>query len=60
MSNETQVTDHDLRAVEHLKAASARIQAELGKVSVGQEEVVEQTLISIFTRNCCKPPSTSP
>src|SRR5882757_7534549 len=51
MSNESPVADHDLQAVEHLKAASANIRAELGKVIVGQEEVVEQTLISIFTRS---------
>src|ERR1051325_3575965 len=51
MSNESPVADQDLQAVEHLKAASARIKAELGKVIVGQEEVVEQTLISIFTRS---------
>src|SRR6266498_3506074 len=46
-----QVADMDLQAVEHLKAASAKMRAELGKVIVGQEEVVEQTLIAIFTRS---------
>src|SRR4051812_41517633 len=51
MSNEIQVTDQDLQSVEHLKEAAARIKSELGKVIVGQEEVVEQTLISIFTRS---------
>src|SRR5204863_4816212 len=34
-----------------LKAESARIKTELAKVIVGQEEVVEQTLIAIFTRS---------
>src|ERR1051325_10570048 len=51
MSNESAATDQDLQAVAHLKTASARIKSELGKVIVGQEEVVEQTLISIFTRS---------
>src|SRR5512138_3352813 len=46
-----QVNDSDLQAVEHLKAASAKIKTELGKVIVGQEEVVEQALIAIFTRS---------
>src|SRR5512138_2151672 len=46
-----QVNDQDLQAVEHLKSASARIKGELRKVIVGQEEVVEQALIAIFTRS---------
>src|SRR5881392_619164 len=51
MSNEASTADQDLQAVEHLKEASARIRTELGKVIIGQDEVVEQTLISIFTRS---------
>src|SRR5215211_6010798 len=51
MSNESSAADQDLEAVEHLKSAAARIKSELGKVIIGQEEVVEQTLISIFTRS---------
>src|SRR5436190_2404779 len=51
MSNEAPTADQDLQAVEHLKEASARIRTELGKVIIGQDEVVEQTLISIFTRS---------
>ena len=50
MSNDSSVTDQDLQSVERLKAGSAKIKSELGKVIVGQEEVVEQALISIFTR----------
>src|SRR3954454_8174540 len=45
------VTDKDLQAVQDLKAACARIKAELGKVIVGQEQVVDQVLISILTRS---------
>src|SRR4051794_780494 len=45
------VTDKDLQAVQGLKAACAKIKAELGKVIVGQEQVVDQVLISILTRS---------
>ena len=41
----------DLQAIEQIKASSARIKAELSKVIVGQEAVVDQVLISIFTRS---------
>src|SRR6186997_3245565 len=41
----------DLQAVQQLKAACARIKAELGKVIVGQEQVVDQVLIAILTRS---------
>jgi len=50
-AGDTQVADQDLQALEHLKGASARIKSELAKVIVGQDEVVEQVLISIFTRS---------
>jgi MoxR-like ATPase len=48
---EPQVADHDLAAVERLKAASAKIKTELSKVIVGQDEVIDQALIAIFTRS---------
>jgi MoxR-like ATPase len=44
-------TDADVKAVEELKASCARIKAELGKVIVGQNEVVEEVLIAILTRS---------
>ena len=53
-TNEASATgagDQDLQALEKLKAATAAIKAELGKVIVGQEDVVEEALISIFTRS---------
>ena len=43
--------DQDLQALEKLKAATAAIKAELGKVIVGQEDVVDEALIAIFTRS---------
>src|SRR5258706_10942981 len=47
----TKPSDQDLKAVEGLKAACAKIKGELGKVIVGQELVVDQVLISILTRS---------
>src|SRR5690349_2766466 len=47
----TSPSDSDLKAVESLKNACARIKAELGKVIVGQEAVVEEVLIAILTRS---------
>ena len=40
----------DLETVEKLRQSYDRIRAELGKVIVGQDEVLEQILISIFAR----------
>jgi MoxR-like ATPase len=44
-------SDPDLQAVENLKASAARVRAELAKVIVGQNEVIDQVLVSIFTRS---------
>jgi len=44
----TQHTASDLQAVEQLKSARERILAELRKVIVGQDEVVEQLLTALF------------
>ena len=45
------MTEHDVAAVEQLKEARAEIRAELSKVIIGQNDVVDQTLISIFTKS---------
>jgi MoxR-like ATPase len=50
-ADKPQTADQDLEAVQHLKGACAKIKAELGKVIVGQEEVVDQVLIAILTRS---------
>src|SRR5437899_10108583 len=44
-------TETDVQAVENLKMARAAIKAELSKVIVGQEQVIDEILISIFTRS---------
>ena len=41
----------DVEAAEQLRASCDRIRAELGKVIVGQDVVVEQVLIAILTRS---------
>ncbi len=43
----------DLRAVEMLREKYERIRGELSKVIVGQDEVVEQILVCIFSRGHC-------
>ncbi|MEX2168807.1 MAG: MoxR family ATPase [Pirellulales bacterium] len=43
----------DLAAIERLGRASDSISAELSKVIVGQQEVIEQLLIALFARGHC-------
>ncbi len=47
------VPSDDVRAVQQLHEAYQRILAELGKVIVGQEAVIEQILIGLFARGHC-------
>ncbi len=44
-------SNQDLQAVENLKSSAARVRAELAKVIVGQNEVIDQVLVAIFTRS---------
>ncbi len=45
--------DHDLATVELLRERYRAVRAELQKVIVGQDEVIEQILVSIFARGHC-------
>jgi MoxR-like ATPase len=45
------VSQSDLQAIENLKTARSTIKAELSKVIVGQEQVIDEILISIFTKS---------
>ncbi len=45
------MADQDLEAVQHLKSSCAKLKAELRKVIVGQDDVIEQVLIAILTRS---------
>jgi len=46
-------TKSDLTAVENLNAAYNKIKAEIGKVIIGQEQVIEQLLISLLSAGHC-------
>jgi MoxR-like ATPase len=52
-TRQTTPTTDDLQALARLRDAHARIRAELGKVIVGQEEVVGDLLIAIFSGGHC-------
>jgi MoxR-like ATPase len=45
--------DDDVQAVNRLNEAYRRITAELGKVIVGQQRVIEELMISMFARGHC-------
>ena len=49
----TDTTAADKQTVEHLISSRAKIRAELSKVIVGQNEVVEQLLIALFAGGHC-------
>jgi len=51
MPTESTVESADPSAVEKLKDSAERVRSELGKVIIGQDEVIDQVLIAIFTRN---------
>src|SRR3954467_6426477 len=53
MADTTAPAPDDLQALENLKSAYASVRGELGKVIVGQEEVIEQLLIAIFAQGHC-------
>ena len=45
--------DHDVQAVDRLNEAYRRITGELSKVIVGQKQVIEELMISMFARGHC-------
>ncbi|HEY0840679.1 MAG TPA: MoxR family ATPase [Vulgatibacter sp.] len=46
-------TGHDLEAVQRLERARQRVLAEIEKRVVGQQEVIEHLLVSLFSRGHC-------
>ncbi len=46
----TEMTEEDVQAVNHLRKAYQMLQNEISKVIVGQQQVVDEVLISIFSR----------
>jgi len=53
MAEEAQVTDEDLAHVEEMGRKRAEIVQEIHKVIIGQEKVIEETLIALFCRGHC-------
>src|SRR5712692_1078411 len=51
--NTNELTENDLQAAEKLKAAYKSLCQQLGRVIVGQEEVIEELLIALFSRGHC-------
>src|ERR1700722_18094055 len=43
-------SDDDVAAINHLGEISRQMRAELGRVIIGQEEVIDRLLITIFAR----------
>jgi len=43
----------ELQALERVKAAHAQLRSELGKVIVGQQQVIEQLMLAIFSQGHC-------
>lgn len=52
-ASEPPIISPDAQAVEKLITGQARIETELGKVIVGQKEVVEQILLALFSGGHC-------
>jgi MoxR-like ATPase len=52
-SQETPVSATERAVVEHLTGGRSKIEAELGKIIVGQKEVIEQILIALFAGGHC-------
>jgi len=50
---EGQIDEQDLKAAEQLAAVYTKLTAELGRVIIGQEEVLKQVLIALFAKGHC-------
>ncbi|MBI2920341.1 MAG: MoxR family ATPase [Planctomycetes bacterium] len=53
MADPNQTPAGDMEAIQKLKGAYDRMKSEIGKAIVGQEDVIEQLLIAIFSRGHC-------
>src|SRR5436189_376424 len=53
MNDPTPALPDEAQAVRDLAAASTRLTAEIGKVIVGQQKVVDQLLMSLFSKGHC-------
>src|SRR5438132_13427179 len=53
MSNPDAATPAEAQAVRHLAAAYEKMTEQIGKVIVGQKQVIEQLLMALFSRGHC-------
>ena len=53
MSNSNELSQNDVESLGKLKESYQNLRRELGKIIVGQDEVVEQLLIAIFAQGHC-------
>lgn len=53
MNAPAQLSGDDVQAVKRLQAAYRSLKEQLGRVIVGQEQVIEELLIAIFARGHC-------
>ncbi len=50
---DTQIPQNDIEAVAFMREAHGKITAEIGKVIIGQTDIIEQMLIALFSRGHC-------
>jgi len=50
MISESQLSDHDVGAIDELRASYVQLRTELGRVIVGQHEAIEKLAICLFAR----------
>ncbi len=50
ITSESQLSDHDVQAVDELRTAYEQLKSELGRVIVGQHEAIEKLAICLFAR----------
>ncbi len=53
MSEDTKFSDDDLKNLSAVRDETKRVRKELGKVIIGQHEVIEQLLMAIYSRSHC-------
>ena len=53
LANEAETRDHEAQAIRGLAMAYTRMREEIGKVIIGQNDVVDQLLVALFSRGHC-------
>lgn len=53
MRNDLEIKDADLESIEFLKKAKQKLTQEIGQVIIGQQDVIDQLLMALFSRGHC-------